>query len=51
MVHLQPASALKNIQVGGLLFVIPAHSCLTVAALGRYRTLTGEIIPTMNVET
>jgi D-serine deaminase-like pyridoxal phosphate-dependent protein len=49
MVHI-PASALKNIQVGDLLFVIPAHSCLTITALGRYRTLSGEIILTMNVE-
>jgi D-serine deaminase-like pyridoxal phosphate-dependent protein len=49
VVHI-PASALKNIQVGDLLFVIPAHSCLTITALGRYRTLSGEIILTMNVE-
>jgi D-serine deaminase-like pyridoxal phosphate-dependent protein len=44
-----PQPAFDKIRVGDLLFIIPAHSCLTVTALGRYRTLTGEIIPTMNV--
>ena len=33
---------------GGLLFVLPAHSCLTVQALRNYLTLEGEVIRTMN---
>ena len=49
VIHL-PAPVFDKIRVGDLLFVIPAHSCLTVTALGRYRTLTGEMISTMNVE-
>ena len=49
IVHV-PQPAFDKVRVGDLLFVIPAHSCLTVTALGRYRTLSGEIIPTMNVE-
>jgi D-serine deaminase-like pyridoxal phosphate-dependent protein len=49
VIHLPPP-AFEAVQPGDLLFVIPAHSCLTVTALGRYRTLSGETIPTMNVE-
>ncbi len=49
IIHL-PGPAFARIRVGDLLFVIPAHSCLTVTALGRYRTLSGGIIPTMNVQ-
>jgi len=49
VVHI-PTAWLKKVKVGSLAFVIPAHSCLTVAALGRYRTLTGETITTMVVE-
>jgi D-serine deaminase-like pyridoxal phosphate-dependent protein len=49
IVHLR-APAFGQIRVGDILFIIPAHSCLTVSALGQYRTLTGELIPTMNVE-
>jgi D-serine deaminase-like pyridoxal phosphate-dependent protein len=37
-----------EIQNGGLLCVIPAHSCLTVQALRNYLTLEGEVIRTMN---
>lgn len=44
VIHL-PSSVLEKVRVGDLLFVIPAHSCLTVTALGEYLTLDGEIIP------
>ena len=33
---------------GGLLFILPAHSCLTVQELRKYLTLEGEVIHTMN---
>ncbi len=45
-----PAEPLSHLLVGDLVFVVPAHSCLTVAALGRYRTLEGQTITTMNLE-
>ena len=37
-----------GLEPGGLLFVIPAHSCLTVHELKNYLTLNGEVIHTMN---
>ena len=43
-----PTVALERIHIGGLLCVIPFHSCLAVAALGRYLTLDGRTISTMN---
>ena len=49
LLHL-PADAFAGLHVGDLLCVIPAHSCLTVTALGEYRTLEGRKILTMNRE-
>jgi D-serine deaminase-like pyridoxal phosphate-dependent protein len=46
VLHL-PEEALSKVGVGELLMVIPAHSCLTVTALGQYRTLDGKRIGTM----
>jgi len=47
LVHLsQPW--LGRIQVGDLLVILPAHSCLAVSALKRYLTLDGRQISTMN---
>lgn len=37
----------NRLRVGDLVFVLPVHSCLTVAALGEYRTLDGERIETL----
>ncbi len=45
-----PAETLAKLRVGGLIFIVPAHSCLTVTALGEYRTLEGRRIKTMNRE-
>jgi len=44
-----PLAALKlnPVKVGDLAIVIPAHSCLTVQALGQYHTLAGQKIRTM----
>lgn len=47
LVHF-PARWLDSIQVGGLLVVLPAHSCLAVTALRRYVSLDGHNITTMN---
>lgn len=38
---------LKRVKVGDLIYVLPAHSCLAVDALGEYLTLQGERITTM----
>ena len=45
-----PEPALHRVKVGDLLYVIPAHVCLTVSALGEYCTIDGKIIKTMNKE-
>lgn len=42
-----PESCLYQIQLGDLLYVLPAHSCLAVSALSEYRTLDGKILETM----
>lgn len=42
-----PERALALLSVGDLIGVIPAHVCLTVSALGVYRTLQGEWIETL----
>lgn len=42
-----PADVLASLSVGDLIGVIPAHVCLTVSALGVYRTLQGEWIETL----
>lgn len=34
--------------IGDILYVLPIHSCLVVSALGKYLTLSGQIIETMN---
>lgn len=44
------AEDLAKIQVGDLLCILPAHSCLTVTLMKRYLTLDGKNIDTMNVE-
>ena len=44
VIHL-PEPTLSQVSVGDVLLVIPAHSCLSVSALGEYQTLDGEIIP------
>ncbi len=44
VVHL-PEPFMSQVSVGDLLFIIPAHSCLSVSALSEYHTLDGEIIP------
>lgn len=43
-----PLESLKHVEIGSLLFVLPAHSCLTVHAMGRYYTLSGRLITTLN---
>ena len=43
-----PPEALEKIKVGDLLFVIPAHSCLTVQVMGEYFTLQGEKFSSLN---
>ena len=45
-----PESTFKQIKVGSLVFVIPAHICLTVSAMGEYTTAAGQILLTMNKE-
>ncbi len=47
LIHI-PQAWLGQIQVGGLLVILPAHSCLAVSALKRYLTLDGRPIATMN---
>lgn len=49
LVHM-PRRWLDQIQVGGLLVILPAHSCLTVTALGHYLCLDGRRIDTLNTE-
>jgi len=41
-----PPEVFSSLTIGGLIGVIPAHVCLTVSALGVYRTLQGEWIET-----
>ncbi|HPH95687.1 MAG TPA: alanine racemase [Anaerolineaceae bacterium] len=45
-----PPDVMPQVKVGDLLCIIPAHSCLTVACLGRYLTLDGKEIRTLNCE-
>jgi D-serine deaminase-like pyridoxal phosphate-dependent protein len=37
----------RRLKVGDLLFVLPAHSCLTVNLMKKYLTLDGKVIQTM----
>lgn len=46
VVRTTPA-ALRRIKAGGLVFVLPAHSCLTVDKFGEYVRLDGERIATI----
>lgn len=48
IIQLSPAD-LDRVQIGGLLCILPAHSCLTVTLMKRYLTLDGRMIDTMNV--
>ncbi len=41
-------SEFEHIKIGDLLFILPAHSCLTVQVMQKYRTLTGKVISTLN---
>lgn len=43
-----PAAELAKLKVGGLLIILPAHSCLAVNLHREYLTLTGERIPIMS---
>jgi D-serine deaminase-like pyridoxal phosphate-dependent protein len=43
-----PGPEFEQIAVGDLIFVLPAHSCLTVQVMGDYQTLTGGKITTFN---
>lgn len=43
------AEEMERIQVGDLVCILPAHSCLTVTLMKRYLTLDGRVIDTMNV--
>lgn len=43
------AQDLARLQVGDLVCILPAHSCLTVTLMKRYLSLTGRMIETMNV--
>jgi len=47
LVHM-PRPWLSQVQVGDLLVILPAHSCLAVSALKHYLTLDGRPISTMN---
>lgn len=38
------AELVKHVEVGGLLGVVPVHSCLTADLLKQYRTLDGELL-------
>lgn len=39
---------LRRVRIGDLLFILPAHSCLTVTLMKRYLTLSGRWITTYN---
>jgi D-serine deaminase-like pyridoxal phosphate-dependent protein len=43
-----PGDEFEEIAVGDLIFILPAHSCLTVQAMAEYQTLRGEKISTFN---
>ena len=45
-----PGKEYAKVNVGDLLFIIPAHSCLTVQVLRKYFTLDGRKIATLNQE-
>lgn len=45
-----PGAEFEKIKVGDLLFIIPAHSCLTVQVLRQGITLNGRTISTLNAD-
>lgn len=45
-----PEPYLHRVKVGELIYIIPAHVCLTVSLLGEYYSADGQIIKTMNKE-
>lgn len=47
ILHVPPA-AMELMQVGGIVCILPAHSCLTVDCMGEYRTLSGHRITTIH---
>lgn len=47
ILHL-PGALAEQIGIGDLVCILPAHSCLTVTLMQRYRTLTGQRIDTLN---
>lgn len=46
-----PGPEYEQIAVGDLVFILPAHSCLTVQTMGEFLTLKGEKINTFNKKT
>jgi D-serine deaminase-like pyridoxal phosphate-dependent protein len=46
-VVVMPEGIPEEVRPGSLLCVFPAHSCLTVQAMGKYTNLDGETIHTM----
>ena len=46
-----PQEYLAQIRIGDLLIILPVHSCLAVDQFKQYRSLDGEIIPTLRMET
>ncbi|HSV86996.1 MAG TPA: alanine racemase [Levilinea sp.] len=47
MIRLRP-NDFERVEVGDLIFVLPAHSCLSVTLMRTYRTLSGRRIATFN---
>lgn len=45
-----PKVYLSQIHIGDLLLILPVHSCLAIDLFKQYRSLDGEIIPTMRKE-
>jgi len=43
-----PGSEFERVKIGDLLFILPAHSCLTVQVMRKYYTLTSRVISTLN---
>lgn len=49
VLHL-PMPDLANLRIGDLVFILPAHSCLTVQAMGAYSTLSGKKIEILRAQ-
>jgi D-serine deaminase-like pyridoxal phosphate-dependent protein len=47
VLHMAPDD-LQRLQVGNLVCILPAHSCLTVTLMKQYLTLDGKLINTLN---